>query len=515
MADDNKARVLPSKAPITGAPGVERSTSTNDPLAELARLIGQDDLFEQMRRDAARAEHGTARTPAAASEPAALAPKRAAPSRASESDLRGTFDPNAESLRAELAAVAPRRERTDETYSSYSSTRSASTYRQPSAATAAALSAYHNDPRDAQQQDHSYAAAPSYAAPSYAAPTQAAPPYTPRSYATPTAIADRAYSEEPAYDQHSQAYADAAYDPAVDDYQYDDPAYADEQPLAEPRRRGGMMTIAAVLGLAVVGTAGAFAYKAMSRGESGSQPPVIKANNTPAKVAGTPQGRDAGRTGYDRSDKTQPERMVSREEQPLEMREARSATPRMPTTTGGVPGMTAVSGQPATAFATTAGPASPISTEPKKVKTQTILPDGSVAPASSPRSQNTGSIPRVAAATPGTLPRAVPRTAGQTPMALGTQTAPPEVTRPAAAGSHVVQVSSQKTEEDAQASFRSLQAKYPTVLGGRQALIRRHDLGERGTFYRVQVGPFVSADQANEMCGNLKAAGGQCIVQRN
>jgi hypothetical protein len=79
----------------------------------------------------------------------------------------------------------------------------------------------------------------------------------------------------------------------------------------------------------------------------------------------------------------------------------------------------------------------------------------------------------------------------------------------------VVQVASQKTEEDAQASFRALQAKYPTVLGGRQPLIRRIDLGERGVFYRVQVGPFASADQANDLCGNLKSAGGQCIVQRN
>jgi hypothetical protein len=496
MADNYKARVLPSQASGMGASGVERPTSPNDPLAELARLIGQDDLFEQMRRDAARTERGSART----ASPVEEAPAAASTARAPAPDLRGTYDPHADEPRADV----PQRERTTEAYSGYGSGRSAATYRQP--ATAAALSAYHNDPRAARDN--------SYAAESRAAP--AAPSNAARSYATPVA-ADQRHSEAPAYEQHSQAYADeAAYDPAVDDYQYDDPAYADEQPQVAPRRRGKMMAVAAVLGLAVVGTAGAFAYKAMSGGENGSQPPVIKANNSPAKIAGTPQGRDAGRSGYDRSDKTQPERMVSREEQPLEMREARSPTPRAMPTGGGVPGMTAVSGQPAAAFAPTAGPASPISTEPKKVKTQTILPDGSVAPGSSPRSQSTGSIPRVAAATPATAPRtATPRAAGQTPMALGTQAAPPETARPAAAGSHVVQVSSQKTEEDAQASFRSLQAKYPTVLGNRQALIRKHDLGERGTFYRVQVGPFVTAEQATEMCGNLKAAGGQCIVQRN
>jgi len=29
------------------------------------------------------------------------------------------------------------------------------------------------------------------------------------------------------------------------------------------------------------------------------------------------------------------------------------------------------------------------------------------------------------------------------------------------------------------------------------------------------VGPFGSADQATELCSNLKAAGGSCLVQKN
>jgi cell division septation protein DedD len=84
-----------------------------------------------------------------------------------------------------------------------------------------------------------------------------------------------------------------------------------------------------------------------------------------------------------------------------------------------------------------------------------------------------------------------------------------------ATGNFVVQLTSQKSENDAQASFRALQAKYPSVLAGRQPVIRRADLGDRGTYYRAQVGPFQTAEQANDLCGNLKAAGGQCIVQRN
>jgi clan AA aspartic protease (TIGR02281 family) len=77
---------------------------------------------------------------------------------------------------------------------------------------------------------------------------------------------------------------------------------------------------------------------------------------------------------------------------------------------------------------------------------------------------------------------------------------------------YVVHVSSRLSEEEAQSSFRDLQAKYPDLLGGRTAIIRRADLGAKGIFFRALVGPFASADQATELCSNLKAAGGSCLV---
>ena len=86
----------------------------------------------------------------------------------------------------------------------------------------------------------------------------------------------------------------------------------------------------------------------------------------------------------------------------------------------------------------------------------------------------------------------------------------------AAQAAYVVQVSAQRTEADAQSSYRALQQKYPAVLGSREANIRRVDLGDKGgIFYRAQVGSFTSSEQATAFCDNLKAAGGQCIVQRN
>jgi hypothetical protein len=78
-----------------------------------------------------------------------------------------------------------------------------------------------------------------------------------------------------------------------------------------------------------------------------------------------------------------------------------------------------------------------------------------------------------------------------------------------------VQVSSQKSEAEAQSAFRSLQAKFPTQLGGRQLQILKADLGAKGTYYRAAVGPFGNANEAAELCSSLKSAGGQCLIQRN
>jgi len=59
------------------------------------------------------------------------------------------------------------------------------------------------------------------------------------------------------------------------------------------------------------------------------------------------------------------------------------------------------------------------------------------------------------------------------------------------------------------------QQKYPSVLGGRDPIIRRAELGQSGTWYRVHVGSFATSEQATALCNSLKDAGGQCIVQKN
>ncbi len=100
-------------------------------------------------------------------------------------------------------------------------------------------------------------------------------------------------------------------------------------------------------------------------------------------------------------------------------------------------------------------------------------------------------------------------------MALASATPGAAVAAASSAGGYAVQLTSQRSESAAQAAFRSLQAKYPDQLGGREPILRRADLGSKGVYYRALVGPFASMEEAAGMCSSLKAAGGSCIVQRN
>ena len=67
---------------------------------------------------------------------------------------------------------------------------------------------------------------------------------------------------------------------------------------------------------------------------------------------------------------------------------------------------------------------------------------------------------------------------------------------------------------EAQAAFQSLQGKFPGQLGGKQAVIRKVALGDKGTYYRAMV-PAGDSAEANQLCSGMKAAGGSCLVQKN
>jgi hypothetical protein len=81
-------------------------------------------------------------------------------------------------------------------------------------------------------------------------------------------------------------------------------------------------------------------------------------------------------------------------------------------------------------------------------------------------------------------------------------------------GGMMVQVSSQRSDESARATFRDLQQRYAGILGPYEVNVQRADLGDRGIYFRARVGPFAAAD-AQRLCDDLKAAGGDCILAQN
>ena len=48
-----------------------------------------------------------------------------------------------------------------------------------------------------------------------------------------------------------------------------------------------------------------------------------------------------------------------------------------------------------------------------------------------------------------------------------------------------------------------------------RGFIRKVDLPDRGTYYRVRVGSWDSSNEAGAFCAKLKAAGGDCVISRN
>ena len=79
---------------------------------------------------------------------------------------------------------------------------------------------------------------------------------------------------------------------------------------------------------------------------------------------------------------------------------------------------------------------------------------------------------------------------------------------PAASGAgYVAVLSSQKSRMDALKIFANMQEKYGEVLSSRTPDVQEANLGEKGVWYRLVVGPPGSRDAAASLCTQLKAAG--------
>jgi cell division septation protein DedD len=69
-----------------------------------------------------------------------------------------------------------------------------------------------------------------------------------------------------------------------------------------------------------------------------------------------------------------------------------------------------------------------------------------------------------------------------------------------------------RTEAEAQALSARVKREHPDALGPREAEIDETVVGNMGSFYRVRVGPFASAQEGQAACAKLKGAGIDCLL---
>jgi cell division protein FtsN len=93
-----------------------------------------------------------------------------------------------------------------------------------------------------------------------------------------------------------------------------------------------------------------------------------------------------------------------------------------------------------------------------------------------------------------------------------TETPAPKTAAPAAGGTVKAQLGAYRSQEEAQAAWAKLLKKYPELLSGRERVIVKADLGERGVYYRLRVAGFTNALDAKGFCDKLSTAGQACML---
>jgi cell division septation protein DedD len=317
----------------------------------------------------------------------------------------------------------------------------------------------------------------------------------------------------------------------LDESQFMSPGDAEAKPARKfsLKSRSIYMVGSALLGAVALGGALAFAYKQSGGAMGGGEPPVVQADSRPVKEPPQqPGGKDTPHKNkliYDRlqnGDQPEAERIVPRQED--------LAMPAMPGTAPGAAPM-----QPP-AVATVDDP-NAADGGPRRVKTLIVRPDGSVmpppqapaaaqqaAPAPAPQQQMAAADPGMPAMPmPQAAPAPAPVAQAAPPPAPAADPAPvaaippkpkpaPEAA-PAKPSQYVVQVGSKQNQTDALATFADMQQKYPTLLASYRPMVQKADLGAKGVWYRLRIGPIVDKSAASKLCSQLKSQGHpDCLV---
>ena len=334
----------------------------------------------------------------------------------------------------------------------------------------------------------------------------------------------------------------------VEHWRYKDTAESSGEagpPFEEIRSRRPLYLMAAMIVAGIIGIGASFAFK----GAVSPQVEIatIRAADGPAKIhpetaAGTEiPDQDASILGG--SPQQPPVAVVNNVEQPADLTapanvpEAQANPPRA--IAGLATGAASVPVPAPPAQAQPQPSAEPLSIadllEPKKVKTVSVRPDGTLLPNDAPTEVTATAVPVPAArpttasmakaATPKSAARlaATPKPAADAsgnPQPRTSVAADTRVVVPAAGasqpspGSFAVQLAAPGTEQEARETQVRLMQKFAAELAGFHTSIHKAAVGGKPV-YRVRVAGFPSRDEAIALCQKLQSGGGNCFVAKN
>lgn len=108
---------------------------------------------------------------------------------------------------------------------------------------------------------------------------------------------------------------------------------------------------------------------------------------------------------------------------------------------------------------------------------------------------------------------AAPATTAPAPKPAVATPTPSTSSAAVASGTHVVQVGAFRSNEEAMSMWSRMQGKLGDYLSGKSPDIEVADLGDKGVYHRLRVGPFSSSDAAKTYCEGLKSRGQDCLVK--
>ncbi|WP_141693802.1 SPOR domain-containing protein [Methyloligella halotolerans] len=88
---------------------------------------------------------------------------------------------------------------------------------------------------------------------------------------------------------------------------------------------------------------------------------------------------------------------------------------------------------------------------------------------------------------------------------------PAETASTSEGGGYRLQLAASRSEAEARQLWQKVQSSNP-ALSGKTPQIEQADVGDLGTFYRLQIGPFSDKAESEKLCNDLKRSGVECFL---